>query len=419
MLAERLDANVTVVPEAEPGRHLSEEFEKMAKRRFQDPTPVRRGNWWTILVWKDHFTGDERRRKRERVKLAPAAMPEREVRKMAAEYLRPLNQGLETIGGATNFTHYVEQEYIPVALKAMASSTQDRSQGVIENYLKPAFGKLCLRDLTPMSLDRYFVGLAEKDLSQESIDKVRDVLASILKRAIRHGLLIKNPIEGLELPRAKNRRQRSKPYITPGQFDRLISNIPEPYATMVYVAVYTGLRVSELAALRWNDIHEASISIDERFCRGDWGEPKSEASCATIAVNRAVIERIHRLKLLTVKVRAGRAVRKYRVVKSDAPDALVFQSVKDGRPMRDNNILTRFLKPAARELGLAWVNWRCLRTSHATWLKLVGADVKDAQAQMRHSRASTTMDIYQQFVPESQRAVVDRLTSLPRSQTIN
>jgi integrase len=98
---------------------------------------------------------------------------------------------------------------------------------------------------------------------------------------------------------------------------------------MVYVAVYTGLRVSELAALRWNDIPEASISIDERFCRGDWGEPKSEASCATIAVNCAVIERIHRLKLLTVKVRAGRAVRKYRVVKSDAPDALVFQSVKD------------------------------------------------------------------------------------------
>jgi hypothetical protein len=32
------------------------------------------------------------------------------------------------------------------------------------------------------------------------------------------------------------------------------------------------------------------------------------------------------------------------------------------------------------------VNWRCLRTSHATWLKMAGADVKDAQAQMRHSR---------------------------------
>jgi len=80
--------------------------------------------------------------------------------------------------------------------------------------------------------------------------------------------------------------------------------------------------------------------------------------------------------------------------------------------MRDNNILTRFIKPAARKLGMAFVNWRCLRTSHATWLKMAGADVKDAQAQMRHSRASTTLDIYQQFVPESQRRVVERLSQL-------
>jgi hypothetical protein len=47
-------------------------------------------------------------------------------------------------------------------------------------------------------------------------------------------------------------------------------------------------------------------------------------------------------------------------------------------------------------MGLNFVHWRCLRTSHATWLKMAGADVKDAQAQMRHSRPSTTLDIYYQ-----------------------
>ena len=83
--------------------------------------------------------------------------------------------------------------------------------------------------------------------------------------------------------------------------------------------------------------------------------------------------------------------------------------------MRDNNILVRHIKPAARELKIGWVNWRVLRTSFATWLKLAGADVKDAQALMRHSRASTTLDIYQQFVPESQRKVVTRLSRLRSS----
>jgi hypothetical protein len=38
--------------------------------------------------------------------------------------------------------------------------------------------------------------------------------------------------------------------------------------------------------------------------------------------------------------------------------------------MRDNNILVRHIKPAARTLKLGFVNRRCLRTSYATWLKL-------------------------------------------------
>jgi integrase len=128
-------------------------------------------------------------------------------------------------------------------------------------------------------------------------------------------------------------------------------------------------------------------------------------------VNSCVIDRIHGLKKLTVQVKAGNAIRKYKVVKAGGPD-LVFQSVRSGKPIRDNNILTRFINPAARVLGLPWVNWRSLRTSHATWLKMAGADVKDAQAQMRHSRSSTTLDIYQQFVPGSQQRAVDRLSRL-------
>jgi len=80
-----------------------------------------------------------------------------------------------------------------------------------------------------------------------------------------------------------------------------------------------------------------------------------------------------------VKVRAGNSIRKHRVVKSDKPGDLVFQSVRDGKPLRDNNILSRFIKPAGRELDMPWLNWRTLRTSHAVWLKLAGADPKDAQ----------------------------------------
>lgn len=393
------------------------EIERMARRRFQNPTPKRRGNWWYIQFWKDDFTDGAFRRKKAWHKLGPGTMAARKAQKEAEAFLWPINQGLEHVGGATPFQTYIEGTYNHVVMPLLAKSTQYRYRGVISNYLMPQFGKLCLRDLTKLTIQTYLTSLSTSQLAAESEDKIRDVLSAILVSAVNFGLLVQNPAAHVRLPAERRGRRFTKPVVTPAQFDQLLGDIPEPYATMFYVAVYTGLRVSELIGLRWEDVHEDSVTIDERFCRGDWGAPKSEASNATIGVNRCVIERIHRLKLLTVEVKAGRAVRKYRVVKSDGPTDLVFQSVKDGKPMRDNNILTRFLKPAARRIGLPFVNWWCLRTSHATWLKMAGADVKDAQAQMRHSRASTTLDIYQQFVPESQQRVVARLSTL--SQRIN
>jgi integrase len=396
-----------VLSEANTVTPLRGEPERMARRRFQNPKPFRRGEWWYLQYRKDEVGVGTPTRRKVWVKLAPASMTLCEAKKIAAEFLRPLNQGLVSIGSATNFGQYVQTTYIPLEMPLLSATTRDRYRGVLDNYLIPVFGTLCLRDLTPHTLQGYFSGMENWPLTLASRDKIRDVLASVLRTATKYQLLVQNPMKEIQLPPGK-KGKRTKPHISPEQFDELVNLIPEPYATMVYVAIFTGLRVSELIGLKWHDIGFDSIAIDERYCRGDWSEPKSEASAATIGVDRHVIERIHRLKLLTVEVRAGRAIRKYRIAKSSGADDLVFQSVRDGRPMRDNNILTRFLKPAGRKVGVGFVNWRSLRTSRATWMIEAGANPKDVQGQMRHSRVQTTLDIYAQFVPESQRRASER-----------
>jgi hypothetical protein len=44
---------------------------------------------------------------------------------------------------------------------------------------------------------------------------------------------------------------------------------------MVFVAVFPSLRVIELIGLRWRNALADAITIEERYCRGDWGARKA------------------------------------------------------------------------------------------------------------------------------------------------
>jgi len=120
--------------------------------------------------------------------------------------------------------------------------------GILSKQLAK-FGNLPLRALTPDLVQTFFSSMAGKT-SHAVILKTRDTLSSVLRHAIRARLLFENPLDNLLLPK-DNRPRRRKPTITVEEFQRLLDLIGEPYASMLFVAVLSGLRVSELLALRW------------------------------------------------------------------------------------------------------------------------------------------------------------------------
>jgi len=416
-------AGCTIVPnEANRAAPLrGDQFSAMAKRRFQDPKPFREGNWWWLILWTDELHEGRLQRKRKRVKLCSANVPQREARKIGSEKLRPMNQGLEPIGSATSFREYIESTFKPTVLPLMANTTRASYQGTLDKYLIPTFGDVPLRDMSALALQRYFSGLGASRLGGYTVLKIREVLSSVLASAIRYDLLARNPLVAVQIPRNKVvNKKKQKPNITPEEFAQLISFVSEPYATMLYVAVFTGLRVSELLGLKWEDVRQDAITVDERFCRGDWSVTKTTSSAATIGVAPSVIARIQRLKRMKVQINwGGKGAKKwFKLVRTDGPKDLVFQSLRKGAPISDGNVLRRHLRPAALKLGLdpKKATWRSLRTSCATWMIEAGANPKDVQGQMRHARIATTMDIYAQHVPESQRRAVARTMAMVKSR---
>ena len=73
--------------------------------------------------------------------------------------------------------------------------------------------------------------------------------------------------------------------------------------------------------------------------------------------------------------------------KSASEELLVFHT-RNGTPFSDTNLLHKYLKPAGRKLGMPWLNWHTLRRTHATLLQHAGATLREAQAQLGHSKMS-------------------------------
>ena len=400
---------------------LKGHYSAMARRRFQDPKPFKEGKWWWIIARIDHFEAGQLKRKNQRIKLGPSKMLEREAKKIASEKLRPMNQGLELVGSATRLIDYVENTYKKVELPLLAKTTQAAYQTHLDKYVIPKFGECSIRELTPLSLQEYFSGLASCKEGPATVLKIKEALSSVLGSAKKYELLTTNPVEGISIPHEKvlNRKKR-KPVLTVEELDLLLAEIKEPYATMVNTAYFSGLRPSELNGLKIEDVHEDSIVVDEAYCRGNWKETKTDSSSATIYVPPPVIERICRLKDLEVEYASGGrgAKRRVKCIRSLEPTSLVFQSLRKGGPMNDGNIRNRHLKPAALKLSIdpKKVNWQSFRRSYMTNLADSGANVKDIQAQGRHSRASTSMEIYAQHVPDSQRRAVQKMMSSVEEQ---
>jgi hypothetical protein len=118
----------------------------MARRRYQDPTPKRRGLWWTLRFRRDEIIDGKLKRIRKEVRLAlVASTSERDARRLAAEHLRPLNQGLESIGAPVNFQNYVEKHFIPLVMpqyldsmyRAFTCVERDRSDARSDHHALP------------------------------------------------------------------------------------------------------------------------------------------------------------------------------------------------------------------------------------------------------------------------------------------
>lgn len=249
--------------------------------------------------------------------------------------------------------------------------------GNIKNHIKPALGAVRLDQLHPHAVQGFVNGL---DLSPASVRLAYKVLHQALEKAVDLGYIARNPATKCELPRLE---QKEIHPLDDQQVGALLSAVEGgPLEYLVNVALFTGLRQSELLGLTWDavDFQQGTINVNKQLSRaahrasGLFISPKSGKGRIIAAAPSVMVALKHqRARQAEIQLRAGPLW--------DNPHGLVFTS-KLGGPLEQWSVDQRF-SAAVAAAGLEGVRFHDLRhpnvkletKSFSTFLKFSKAEL--------------------------------------------
>jgi len=336
-------------------------------------------------------------------------------KKDAERELRVLLTRLET-GAYIKPTRLTVGGYLEQWLQGYVSSntsprTRERYIEIAHAHLVPALGSILLTALRPQHIQDYYAKALESGrrdgkggLSAQTVHHHHRVLYEALKHAVKHGILIRNVAEAVDPPRPEHKEMAT---LWPETVNSLLDAARRiPYYTLFYTALYTGLRRSELLALRWChvDLDFATLSVVETLHQLHnrefvFRQPKSKRGRRQIALSPS-------LALLLRQHRAEQEVSRKLLGLELSPSDLVF-SQPDGSPLQPDSITQAFTR-LARSVGLCGVRFHDLRHTHATLMLRHGIHPKIVSERLGHSTVAITLDTYSHVLPGLQEAAAQR-----------
>lgn len=285
--------------------------------------------------------------------------------------------------------------------------TAESYQVVIRRHLIPNLGSIPLTQLQPLHVQGYYAkalreGRADgqDSLSARTVRNIHKVLSEALTHAVKWQMLIRNVALAVNPPRPG----RSEMTTLSEEQARLFLQAAAvtPYHELFTLALYTGMRRSELLGLRWKevDLDLAQLSVVRALHRLASGgfvftEPKTARSRPSIALAPSVCILPRQLKDRQIGERLLLGLRLQ-------DDDLVF-SKPDGRPL-DPSTVTHTFKRVTNRAGISRARLHDLRHTHASLLLKQGIHPKIVSERLGHSSIGITLDTYSHVMPGLQQA---------------
>jgi integrase len=261
----------------------------------------------------------------------------------------------------------------------------------LKRHVLPLVGSRLIREITVADVTEVLDRLRARGCAEKTVAGALGTLNNVMRFAVRNSWIAESPVERLERyerPRPEHHPQRA---LGREEIVRLLANCLPAYRDLVAMALYTGMRLSELLGLTWDDVDldGGCIHVRAQLSHAHIGSPARRVAPKTRAANRQIP--------LTPQLSGLLRERRLSAARSAAGD-WVF-STRKGTPLSQRNIQRSALHLAADAAGLradgARLRFHDLRHTFASHLIIdLGLDVVQVSRLMGHASPSTTLNIY-------------------------
>ena len=278
----------------------------------------------------------------------------------------------------------------------IAYSTKKAYAGYLEKWIEPRWGEYSLLEIRAVEVESWLKSL---NRAPGTRCKIRNVMSLLFNHGRRHDLCDRNPIEWV---RQSAKRRTAPDILTTNEVQGLLANLRFRERTLVLHAVTTGLRRSELFALKWKDVdfQGKQICVTRSIVQNVIGVCKTESSQKPVPAHDDLMKAL----------REWRGQTPYQ-----SSESWVFASPANQgrRPYLAQQIMQRHILPIARKLGIAKrIGWHTFRHTYSTLLRSTGAELKIMQELLRHSTIRVTLDTYTQAVTTEKRNAQEAVVAL-------